>query len=64
MITWTPHEHRGTYTCGPYEIHRNIQDYAVWRYDGNPKCLGRCQTLLEAQLLASVDMALDEHAKV
>jgi hypothetical protein len=43
---------------GPYTIYRNARDWAAWRFDANPKCLGRCVSRLEAELLCSVDAVL------
>jgi len=51
---WVEHP-KGHWTLGQYLVSFDIKEYSVWLK--GKKCLGRSQSLLEAQLLASVHQA-------
>ena len=53
-MNWIVGFHDGMLHCKHYTIYRNIRDYAVYRHIPQFDLLGRCESLLEAKLLASV----------
>lgn len=59
-MNWTPAHHiEGAFHCGIYTIYRGVQDYMVYKFgtEEGMKLVGRAESRLEAELLASVDAA-------
>jgi hypothetical protein len=53
----------GIWRHEPYAIYRYARDFSCYRWGDNPKLLGKCESLLEAQLLASIDAVLQTDDK-
>lgn len=58
MTHWEPGHHPGMLHHGNYTIYRYIREFCAYRWDDQPVLLGKCESLLEAKLLASLDQAL------
>jgi len=54
-MKWT--DRGGVWRCGIYAIYRYAREFTVYRWSADPQWLGHAKSLLEAQLLASVDAA-------
>ena len=52
-MNWTDGSTDGMFHCKDFTIYRGIRDYAVYRHIPQFDLLGRCESLLEAKLLAS-----------
>lgn len=56
MAEWLK-RHDGVWLNGLYTIYRYPREFAVYVWDSKPRLIGKCETFLEAQLLASADEA-------